>query len=148
MLLTLLQSQGAPPPPPPVVEIRGGYGPPKKRKQREFEDERREREQLKELIVRAIDGVDAKSAQVVTEAQEEAVVLLPRNAPALSILVPPAFDAEEVARMVAQALGEAGIKVREARSQAARERMRREAEIAVAKLRRRRREEEWLLLMD
>jgi hypothetical protein len=145
MLLTLLQSRVTPP---TVFDSRGGYGPPKKRKQREFEDEKRQREQLKGLIAQVVDGVDSKSAQVVAEQQDEAVVLVPRNAPALTIPVPPAFDAAEVAKMLSAALTEAGIRVREAKSKAAQERMRLEAEIALAKLRKRRREEEWLLLMD
>lgn len=150
MLLTLLQSQGAPPPPPPpVLEIRGGDDAPRRRKQREFEDERRERAQLKELITQVVEGVsDAPAAQVVTQEAGEGVVLVPKGAPAVAILVPPAFDAAEVARMLAQALNEAGVRVREARSKAARERLAREAALAMAQLRRRRREEEILLLMD
>lgn len=148
MLLTLLQSQGTPPP--PVVTLpRGGDDAPRRRKQRSFEEERREREQLKELIARVVDGVaDAPAVQVVTQEAEEGVVLVPKGAPAVAIPVPPAFDAAEVARMLSQALSEAGVRIREARSAAARERLAREVERALAQLRRRRREEEILLLMD
>lgn len=140
---------GGPPPPPPPLEIRGGDDAPRRRKQRSFEEERRQREQLKELIAKVVDGVsDAPAAQVVAQEAGEGVVLVPKGAPAVAIPVPPAFDAAEVAKMLAQALSEAGVRVREARSKAARERLAREVERAMAQLRRRRREEEILLLMD
>lgn len=151
MLLTLLQSQGAPPPPPPVIETRGGYGPPQKRKQREFDDERQDRDELKALINRLVEPAkDAESAQVM--ASEEGVAVLPKGGEAFAIPIPPQFDAAEVTRMVSEALERIGVEVRKARNKAARARARaileqlmREQAARVAK---RRREEEWLLLMD
>lgn len=135
----------------PVITLpRGGDDAARhKRRQREFDDERKDRERLKELIAEAVSGVSqAPTAQVVTREAGEEVVLVPRGAPAVVIPVPKAFDAAEVARMLAQALNEAGVRVREARSAAARERLAREVERALVQLRRRRREEEILLLMD
>jgi hypothetical protein len=134
---------------PVIPQIRGGDDAPRRRKQREFEDERSERGRLKELIAKVVDGVsDTPAVQVVTQEAGEGVVLVPRGAPAVAIPVPPAFDVEEVARMISQALTEAGVRIREARSAAARERLAREVERAMVQLRRRRREEEILLLMD
>lgn len=151
MLLTLLQSQGGPPPPPPVIETRGGYGPPKKRQQREFENERRDRDELKALISRLVEPAkEADSAQVI--ATDEGVAVLPKGREAFAIPIPPQFDVAEVSRMVSEALERIGVEVRKARNKAARARARvileqlmREQAMRVAK---RRREEEWLLLMD
>lgn len=151
MLLTLLQSQGGPPPPPPVIETRGGYGPPQKRKQREFDEERRDRDELKSLINRLVEPAkESESAQVI--ASDDGVAVLPKGRDAFAIPIPPQFDAAEVTRMVSEALERIGVEVRKARNKAARARARvileqlmREQAARIAK---RRREEEWLLLMD
>ena len=64
---------GSPPPPPPAVETRGGYGPPTKRKQRDFDEERREREQLREQIEAAVAPLKAKKAEVVQRSARQNV---------------------------------------------------------------------------
>lgn len=152
MLLTLLQSQGEPPPPPPVTDIRGGYGETRKRKQRDFEREKRERDELREAITAAVTPLKATKAEVVTTTAEgeEGVAILTRKSK-VAIPVPASFNAAEVVRMIAVALEAAGIEARRVES----ERARRQAQLAFkAELRERvrrmerRRREEWLLLLS
>ena len=147
MFLTLLQSRVTPPPP---VVFGGGDDAPRRR-QREFENERRDRDELKALIGRLVEPAkEADSAQVV--ATDEGVAVLPKGRDAFAIPIPPQFDVAEVTRMVSEALERIGVEVRKARNKAARaraqmvlEQLMREQAMRVAK---RRREEEWLLLMD
>jgi hypothetical protein len=147
MFLTLLQSRVTPPPP---VVFGGGDDAPRRR-QREFEDERRDRDELKSLINRLVEPAkESESAQVI--ASDDGVAVLPKGRDAFAIPIPPQFDAAEVTRMVSDALERIGVEVRKARNKAARARARmvleqlmREQAMRVAK---RRREEEWLLLMD
>jgi len=137
---------------PLVTETRGGYGPPEKRKQRDFDEERREREQLREQIKAAVAPLKAKKAEVVETAAggEEGVAILTRRQ-RIAIPVPASLDAGEVARMVSSALERAGIEARKADSERA-QRLAAEAfELEVQERMRRiqrRRREEWLLLLN
>lgn len=147
MLLTLLQSRVTPPPP---IVFGGGDDAPRRR-QRDFADERRDRDQLKSLIGRLVDPVkESDSAQVI--ATEEGVAVLPKGGEAFAIPIPPQFDVAEVSRMVSEALERIGVEVRKARNKAARARARAILEQLMreqaARIAKRRREEEWLLLMD
>lgn len=147
MLLTLLQSRVTPPPP---VVFGGGDDAPRRR-QREFEDERRDRDELKSLINRLVEPAkESESAQVI--ASDDGVAVLPKGRDAFAIPIPPQFDAAEVTRMVSEALERIGVEVRKARNKAARARARMVLEQLMreqaARIAKRRREEEWLLLMD
>ena len=143
---------GSPPPPPPAVETRGGYAPPTKRKQRDFDEERREREKLREEIEAAVSPLKAKKAEVVETAAggEEGVAILTRRQ-RIVIPVPASLDAGEVARMVSAALERVGIAVRRAESERARqlaaEAFEAEVQERMRRIQRRRREE-WLLLLN
>lgn len=153
MLLTLLQSQGAPPPPPPVISGDGDYVKPRRLKQRNFKDERREREELRLMIERAVDPIRAKSAQVVeTEAQDgTAGVAIVTRRMQTAVPVPPAFDPAEVAAMIAAALERIGVETRKIATERARQKSIAALEAAIKERQRlilkRRREEEILLLM-
>jgi hypothetical protein len=137
---------------PIAVEPRGGYGPPTKRKQRDFEEERREREKLREQIQAAVAPLKAKKAEVVETAAggEEGVAILTRRQ-RIAIPVPASLDAGEVARMVSAALERAGIEARRAESERARqlaaEAFEAEVQERMRRIQRRRREE-WLLLLN
>jgi hypothetical protein len=143
---------GSPPPPPPAVEPRGGYGPPTKRKQRDFDEERRERDRLREQIEAAVAPLKAKKAEVVETAAggEEGVAILTRRQ-RIAIPVPASLDAGEVARMVSAALERVGIEARRAESERARQLAAAAFEAEVQERMRRiqrRRREEWLLLLN
>jgi hypothetical protein len=137
---------------PLVTETRGGYGPPTKRKQRDFDEERREREQLREQIQAAVAPLKAKKAEVVETAAggEEGVAILTRRQ-RIAIPVPASLDAGEVARMVSAALERAGIEARRADSERAQRLAAEVFELEVQERMRRiqrRRREEWLLLLN
>ena len=137
---------------PIVVETRGGYGPPTKRKQRDFDEERRERDRLREQIEAAVAPLKAKKAEVVETAAggEEGVAILTRRQ-RIAIPVPASLDAGEVARMVSAALERAGIEARKADSERARQLAAAAFEVEVQERMRRiqrRRREEWLLLLN
>ena len=127
------------PAPEPSGLVTGGWAPEKKRrraKQLEFE-----RDTLRETIEAAVSPVEGP-AEVVQEPRQ--VTVRPAAGPAVSIPVPPAFDAAEVARMVSAALGRVQVQADEVAAQArAAETVRLELE----RLRRRRRQDEELLLL-
>ena len=144
--------------PQPVLPAGGGGSGPWSKKalrerDRKLEDERQERQSLRELVARAIEPVKAAepaTVQVVTTAKG-GVSLLPSTGPVVALPEVPQFDAAAVAREVQRALQEAGIAVQRVRQAQARqaaaealEAMRRENE---RRLRKRRRDEEILLLM-
>jgi len=135
-----------------VEQPRGGYGPPTKRKQRDFDEERRERNRLREQIEAAVAPLKAKKAEVVETAAggEEGVAILTRRQ-RVAIPVPASLDAGEVARMVSAALERAGIQARRAESERARQLAAAAFEAEVQERMRRiqrRRREEWLLLLN
>lgn len=135
-----------PPPPPPVIEVRGGYAPPKKRKQRDFEQERRDREALRRFIEKVLEPIE-ESAEVV--ATTDAVAVLPTRGKQITLPVPPAFSAAEVTETVMAVLRENAVQAERVRTAEARKRAAAEVAQALERIRiRRRREEEWLLLMD
>jgi hypothetical protein len=118
-----------------------------KKRDKRFAEEKRERDEAKAQIARAVEGVDAVSAKVV--AVEDDVAVLPVTGEVIAIPVPPAFNAAQVAQWVVEQLQVAGVDARQSRALA----QRRQAEIALAALareqarRRRQREDELLLLM-
>ncbi len=121
-----------------VALVTGGWAPEKKRraKQREFE-----LDNLRETIEAAVSPVEGP-AEVVQEPRQ--VTVRPAAGPAVSIPVPPAFDAAEVARMVSAALGRA---VQAAEEVAAQARAAETVRLELERLRRRRRQDEELLLL-
>lgn len=135
----------------------GGSGPWSKKALRardsKLEQERQEREKLRQLVAQAIEPVKEaapETVQVVTSAKG-GVSLLPSTGPVVAMPEVPQFDAAAVAREVQRALQEAGIAVQRVRQAQARraaaevlEAARRENE---RRLRKRRRDEEILLLM-
>ena len=133
--------------PAPVELLRGGYGPVKrrKRKQREFDEERNDREALRRFIERVLEPIETE-AEVVTTA--EAVAVLPSRGEGVALPVPPAFSAAVVTDAVMSVLRDNAVRAERVRTAEARERARLEVERVMAQIRRRRREEEWLLLMD
>ena len=148
-------SWGGGTPPPPVVTPTGDgdYLKPRKSKQREFRDERREREELRALVARAVDPIRAKSAQVVqTESDDgEPGIAIVTRTRQTAVPVPPSFNVAEVAAMVSAALARAGIEARRVASEQARRRAVAALEAAIKerqyRILRRRRDEEILLLM-
>ncbi len=148
MLLTLLQSQGAPPPP-VDEESRGGYVRRRRARQREFDEERRVRAELRKLVARAVEPID-EPVQVVASAGN-VVAVVPDHA-GVAIPVPADFSVAEVARIVVDQLTAMGLEAERTRAVEAQMRARAIVDAHVAaqeRLRvRRRREEEWLLLMD
>jgi len=139
-------------PPTPVNPVTADIGPgdekqrkkAQKKRDEAFERERAEREGLRQQIKQAIDPVVEKAAPVVVSKGTKAVQVLSLDGSRIGINVPAAFDAAEVARLVAEAL-------EEARGQSRLVAQRQEAERARAELARiikRQREDEFLLLMD
>ena len=146
-------SWGGGTPPPPVTVTGGSYGKPRKAKQREFRDERREREELRLLVEQAVNPIKAKAARVVeveTESGETGIAIVTRTRQT-AVPVPPAFDPAEVAAMVASALERAGIEARRVATEQAHRKAIAALEAAIERRARlilkRRREEEILLLM-
>jgi hypothetical protein len=140
--------------PPAPVNVGGGfYEKPRKAKQREFKDERREREELRLLIEQAVDPIKASSARVIeTEADDGTTgVAIVTRGRQTAVPVPPSFDVSEVVAMVSAALERAGIEARRAATEQARRKAVAALEIAIQQRQRlilkRRREEEILLLM-
>jgi len=140
----------APPPPPPVQQSRGGYGPRRRRpKQREFDDELRTKEDIRQRILAMI-APSAEAAVVVTRGN--VVAVLPDEGSQIALPVPPAFNAAEVAQMVVEQLNAFGVGAERARTAEAQARARALVDAFIAeqerRTRKRRREEEWLLLMN
>jgi hypothetical protein len=139
---------------PQAATVTGGaYGKPRKAKQREFRDERREREELRLLVEQAVNPIKAKAARVVeveTESGETGIAIVTRTRQT-AVPVPPAFDPAEVAAMVASALERAGIEARRVATEQAQRKAIAALEAAIERRARlilkRRREEEILLLM-
>jgi hypothetical protein len=139
---------------PQAATVTGGaYGKPRKVKQREFRDERREREELRLLVEQAVNPIKAKAARVVeveTESGETGVAIVTRTRQT-AVPVPPAFDPAEVAAMVASSLERAGIEARRVATEQAQRKAIAALEAAIERRARlilkRRREEEILLLM-
>jgi len=135
----------------------GGSGPWSKKELRKrdskLEQERQEREKLRQLVAQAIEPVKAaapETVQVVTSAKG-GVSLLPSTGPVVAMPEVPQFDAAAVAREVQRALQEAGIAVQRVRQAQARQAAAEALEAAKRenerRLRKRRRDEEILLLM-
>jgi hypothetical protein len=132
---------------PAPIQLRGGYGPDKRRtrKQREFDEERNDREALRRFIERVLEPIETE-AEVVTTT--DAVAVLPRRGEGVALPVPPEFSAAAVTDAVMSVLRDNAVRAERVRTAEARERARLEVERVMAQIRRRRREEEWLLLMD
>ena len=151
--LTLASNATIALPPGASVVFDGDYLKPRKSKQREFRDERREREELRALVARAVDPIRAKSAQVVqTESEDgEPGIAIVTRTRQTAVPVPPSFDVAEVAAMVSAALSRAGIEARRVASEQARRKAVAALEAAIKerqyRILRRRRDEEILLLM-
>jgi len=135
----------------------GGFTQPWSKKalrerDRKLEDEKQERQELRELVQRAIEPVKAAApatVQVVTTAKG-GVSLLPSAGPVVALPLVK-FDAAAVAREVQRALQEAGIAVQRVRQAQAKKQAAMAIEAARREnerlLRKRRRDEEFLLLM-
>ena len=129
-----------------TVVQRGGYGKDyKKPKQREFFDEVTQRKELRKLIHEAIDPVsDAPAATVLAAQAETQGVAVVTAKQTINVPVPPAFSAEQVARIVTSELQKRQVAVRAHRAQVALAVMVREEQARMARLRR---EDEELLLI-
>lgn len=117
-------------------------------RKRKFDEERDERDQLRKAIEQAVDPVDEQEVKVVTIEGEVSVVTKSQSIP---IPVPPQFDAQAVAKIVASVLQARQIEAQrlrdvenQRRALLALEAQRVENE---RRLRKRRRDEEILLLM-
>jgi hypothetical protein len=143
-----------PPGPVPVPDDQRGDGvdarwTPKERKARDrkLAEERQERDKLRRLIERAIDPIEAKTAEVVVKTPQR-VTIAPTTGAEIAIPVPPTLDVAEVSRMVSEVLQRQGIEAQRVQQ----ERMEREARAAAeenlrARVLKRKREDELLLLM-
>lgn len=132
---------------PIVVVTGGGYAPDRrKRKQREFDEEIKDRKALREFIERALTPLETESAEVV--AVEDSVAVLPKTGDAIAIPVPPAFNAAYVSRLIMQILQSAKIEAERVRNEQAMAKARQVYAEWLIKQRKRQREEEWLLLMN
>lgn len=116
----------------------------KKRKQREFEDERRERDELRRFIQRALEPVK-ESAEVMVLG--DAVAVMPRRGPDVALPVPPSFTAGEVSDAVMSVLRDNAVRAERVRTAEARERAKAEVRRMMEQIRRRR-NDEWLLLLS
>lgn len=123
-------------------------GPRRRRKagkQREFDEERKTRDELRELIKRAVDPVkeEATQATVLASQQDAEVAIVTGVTRTIDVPVPPNFNAAEVAQMVAAELERANVAVRREQARQAIETMVREERARIAK---RMREDEEILL--
>jgi hypothetical protein len=114
-----------------------------------FQEERERKDELRQLLKRALDPV-ADEASVELVAVDDGVVVIPAAGPAVAVPLPEGIDLDALAEAIGRILAEAQVQAeRTQRAQAqeiarvALERAREEA----SRLRRRRREEEILLLM-
>lgn len=139
-------------PPQPVPNITADIGPgdekqrkkAQKKRDEAFERERAEREGLRQQIKQAIDPVVEKAKPVVVSKGTKSVQVLSLDGSRIGINVPPAFDAAEVARLVADALEEARVQSRLVAQRQEAERARAE----LARIIKRQRDDELLLLID
>lgn len=137
-----------PVPNPVIADIGPGDEKQRKKAQKKrdeaFAKEKAERDGLRQQIKQAVDPVVEKAAPVVVSQGTKSVQVLSLDGSRIGINVPPAFDAAEVARLVAEVLESARVEARMVQQ-------RQEAELARAELARiikRRRDDELLLLMD
>lgn len=139
-------------PPQPVPNITADIGPgdekqrkkAQKKRDEAFEREKAEREGLRQQIKQAIDPVVAKAAPVVVSKGTKSVQVLSLDGSRIGINVPPAFDAAEVARLVADALEGARVQSRMVAQRQEAERARAE----LVRIIKRKRDDELLLLID
>ena len=119
----------------------------RKRKQREFDDERQARKELRETIKAAIEPVkDAAQATVLASQQDaEAGVAVVAAGETVSIPVPPEFNAAQVAQMVAAELERRNVAVRREAARQALETMVAEEK---ARIRRRQLEDDEIMLFN
>lgn len=115
-----------------------------KKRDEEFEREKREREGLRQQIKETIDPVVAQAKPVVVSKGTKSVQVLSLDGSRIGINVPPAFDAAEVAKLVADVLEEARVQARIVAQRQEAERARAE----LARIIKRRRDDELLLLID
>lgn len=140
-----------------VLPRGGGIDPKRLKRQveerdRKLEQERLDKEKLRELIARALDPVkEAEPEQVEVLPVGESVQVTAPSLPAISIPTPPRFDVKEVAAEVSRVLTAIGIRSRQQAAEAENQAMAEEANRRAEENRRirlkRRREEELLLLM-
>lgn len=116
---------------------------------RQRKKEREDREELRKLIERTVNPIQAPAAKVVTV--KDKITVIPEGGDSVSFPIPPSFDPRNVARMVVRHLERMGVEAQRTRQAQARaqariviERIRVENE---HRLRKRRRDEEILLLM-
>ena len=123
-------------------------GKKKRRKERSFEQERREREALREIIAKAIDPETAEAEQIVVVPQGRNVKVVPSVGRSVTIPVPVLFDVDEVIRSVKAVLIKEGAK---------RARIKQDADLAqrleqrkqeMRRVLKRRRDDEYLMLLN
>lgn len=135
--------------PQPQEQFDGDIAPRvrRKRKQREFDEERKTRDELRELIKRAVDPVKEQTAQatVLASQQDAEVAIVTGATRSIDIPVPPNFNAAEVAQMVAAELERQNVAVRREQARQALETMIREERARIVK---RQREDEEILLFS
>jgi len=139
-------------PPQPVNPVIADIGPgdekqrkkAQKKRDAAFEREKAEREGLRQQIKQAVDPVVEKAAPVVVSQGTKSVQVLSLDGSRIGINVPPAFDAAEVARLVAEVLESARVEARMVQKRQEAER----ARVELARIIKRRRDDELLLLLD
>lgn len=137
-----------PVPNPVIADIGPGDEKQRKKAQKKrdeaFEREKAERDGLRQQIKQAVDPVVEKAAPVVVSQGTKSVQVLSLDGSRIGINVPPAFDAAEVARLVAEVLESARVEARMVQQRQEAERARAE----LARIIKRKRDDELLLLMD
>jgi hypothetical protein len=147
---TMVASGTVPMPYTPILADVGDERKRKKRKDRNFAEYKQEQERLRKVIEEAISPSVIKGQVAVVEQGADGVEIVPVSGQAISIPVPPMFDAAEVSRMVATAVARANAAVEVIRVQRRQEAERSlaQARAELARIIKRRREEEILLLLD
>lgn len=124
-------------------------GPRKrKRKDRNFDVERREREQLREVIAKAIDPETAEAEQIAVVSQGRQVRIVPSTGRNITIPVPPVFDVNEVVRSVMAVLVREGAERSRIKRDEESARRLEERKIEMARVLKRRRIDEFLMLIN
>jgi len=131
-----------------VVQLADVGGKKPKRKDRSFEEERRLRAQLRELIAKALEPETAEAEQIALVTEGRQVKIVPSTGRNITIPVPPVFNVDEVIRSVKAVLVSEG---------AERSRVKRDADLALrlekrkeemARVFKRRRDDEFVMLIN
>jgi hypothetical protein len=108
---------------------------------------KQEQKALREQIEKAVNPVVQKAEPVVVQESNGKVEVLSVNAPTIEISVPPAFDVQEVARLVSETLNAARIEAQRVKNYQDAVRALAHAKQEVARIIKRKQDDEFLLLM-